>query len=126
MRFMSIYRTRETNQPPAPEEFTRMGALIEEMTRKGVLIATGGCLPSALGARVRSDGGQLSVTDGPFVETKELVAGFAIIECKSKADAIEHAKHFLRVAGGDGESEVRQMFEGQACAGEMQPQPQGA
>lgn len=111
MRFMSIYKAAEKNQPPNPEEFARMGALVDEMTKKGVLIATGGCLPSALGARVRSDDGKLSVTDGPFIETKELVAGFAIIECRSKAEAIELAKRFLEVAGGDGESEVRQMAE---------------
>ena len=49
--------------------------------------------------------------DGPFTETKELIAGFAILECKPKADAIENAKKFLKVAGGDGECEVRQMFE---------------
>ena len=119
MRFMSIYKARESNQPPREEEFARMGALIEEMTKKGVLIATGGCLPSALGARVRSDNGKLSVTDGPFTETKELIAGFAILECASKDEAIEMAKRFLHVVGGDGESELRQMAmgqEGQPCA----------
>lgn len=116
MRFMSIYKARETNAPPTQEEFAKMGALTEEMTRKGVLLAAGGCLPSALGARVRSDGGKVSVTDGPFVETKELIAGFAIIECASKAEAIEHARTFLAVVGGDGESEVRQMAEGMECA----------
>lgn len=112
MRFMSIYKAEETNAPPTQEEMTKMGALVEEMTTKGILIATGGCLPSALGARVRAAEGKLSVTDGPFTETKELIAGFAIMECKSKAEAIEHAKHFLKVVGGNGESEVRQMFEG--------------
>ncbi len=109
MRFMSIYRTQEKNAPPSPEEMSRMGAFVEEMTKAGVLLATGGCLPSALGARVRSTHGQMSVTDGPFIETKELVAGFAILECESKAHAIELAKRFLQVVGGDGESEVRQM-----------------
>ena len=117
MRFMSIYRAAETNQPPTAEEMARMGALTEEMTKKGVLIATGGCLPSALGARVRATNGKLSVTDGPFTETKELVAGFAIIECASKAEAIELAKTFLKCVGGDGESEVRQMFDGNNCGG---------
>jgi len=115
MRFMSIYRTEETNQPPSPEEMIRMGAFIDEMTKAGVLIANGGCLPSALGARVRAANGKLSVTDGPFTETKELVAGFAILECQSKAEAIELSKRFLKVIGGDGESEVRQMFEGATC-----------
>ena len=111
MRFMSIYRTQETDHPPCPEEFAQMGAFVDEMTKSGVLIATGGCLPSALGARVRASNGKLSVTDGPFTETEELVAGFAILECKSKDEAIELAKRFLKVVGGDGESEVRQMAE---------------
>ena len=117
MRFMSIYRSRERNQPPSADEMARMGRLIEEETRKGVLIATGGCLPSALGARVRITGGEITTTDGPFTETKEVVGGFAILECASKAEAIEAAKRFLRVVGGDGESEVRQMFEGAGCEG---------
>ena len=111
MRFMSIYRAKETNEPPCQDELGRMGALIDEMTKKGVLIATGGCLPSALGARVRSEGGKFSVTDGPFVETKEVIGGFAIIECPSREEAIELAKTFLGIVGGDGESEVRQMAE---------------
>jgi hypothetical protein len=112
---MSIYRSKETNQPPSAEEMSRMGKLIEEETRKGVLIATGGCLPSVLGARVRMTNGEISTVDGPFTETKEVVGGFAILECASKAEAIEAAKRFLRVVGGDGESEVRQMFEGEKC-----------
>ena len=117
MRFMSIYKAAERNAPPDPQEFAGMGALVEEMTKKGILIATGGCLPSALGARVRSSNGRLSVIDGPFAETKEVIGGFAILECESKAHAIELAKQFLRVVGGDGESEVRQMFEnpGETC-----------
>lgn len=109
MRFMSIYSSREKSTPPGPEEFARMGAFVEEMTKAGILIATGGCLPSALGARVRSAGGKLSVTDGPFIESKEVVGGFAILECESKAHAIELCKRFLEVVGGDGVSEVRQM-----------------
>ena len=112
MRFMSIYRTEETDVPPkCPDENPRMGEFIAEMTQSGVLIATGGCLPSALGARVRANGGKLNVTDGPFTETKEVIAGFAIIECGSKAEAIELARRFLEVVGGNGESEVRQMAE---------------
>jgi hypothetical protein len=110
MRFMSIYKTRERNTPPTAEEMKRMGQFTEEMMKSGVLIDSGGCLGSALGARVRADAGKLSVVDGPFTETKEVIAGFAILECASKAEAIELSKRFLTVAGGDGESEVRQMF----------------
>lgn len=108
---MSIYRAEETNAPPCQDEMDKMGKFVAELTQAGVLLATGGCLPSALGARVRATDGKLSVIDGPFTETKEVIAGFAILECKSKAEAIELSRRFLEVAGGDGESEVRQMAE---------------
>jgi len=110
MRFLSIYKTRETNTPPTPEHMTAMGKLIDEMTRAGSLLGTEGCLPSAKGARVRIAQGKFSVTDGPFVETKELVGGFALLQAKSKEDAIELAKTFLKVVG-EGECEIRQLYE---------------
>jgi hypothetical protein len=69
-----------------------------------------GCMPSATGARVRRTGSTLGVTDGPFTESKEVVGGLAIIKADSKAEAIEHVKHFLQAAG-DGECELRQLFE---------------
>lgn len=87
-----------------------MGKLIEDMRKSGVLLATEGCLPTAKGARVRLSGGKFTVSDGPFTESKEVVGGFALIQVKSKDEAIEHTKHFLKVAG-DGESEIRQVFE---------------
>jgi hypothetical protein len=87
-----------------------MGKLIEDGMKSGSLISTEGCLPSAKGARVRLSGGKYTVTDGPFTESKELVAGFAIIQAKSKEEAIEATKNFLKVAG-DGETEIRQVFE---------------
>jgi hypothetical protein len=87
-----------------------MGKLIEEGMRAGWLVSTEGCLPSALGARVRKDNGKLSVTDGPFTEAKELVGGFAILRAKSKQEAIELAKDFLKHVG-DGECEIRQLYE---------------
>jgi hypothetical protein len=114
MRFLSIYKTKETNAPPTTEELVRMGQLIEEMTRAGVLIATEGCLPSATGARVRRSNGKVTVTDGPFTESKELIAGFALIRADSKEQAIELTKRFLELAG-DGESEIRQVAEAGDC-----------
>jgi hypothetical protein len=110
VRFLSIYKTAETGQPPTPEEMARMGKLVEDGFKSGVLLATEGCLPSIRGARVRSSSGKLTVTDGPFTEAKELVAGFAIIQASSKEEAIEITKNFLTVAG-DGECELRQIFE---------------
>jgi hypothetical protein len=121
MRFLSIYKAPETNVPPTTEEMARMGKLIEEMTDAGVLLATEGCLPSAKGARVRRSGGKLTVTDGPFTESKELIAGFALLSAKSKEDAIELTKRFLEVAG-EGECEIRQIFEAEDFGSEFTPE----
>jgi hypothetical protein len=110
MRFLSIYKAAETGAPPSPELVAEMGKLIEESMKSGELLATEGCLPSALGARVRMSGGKVSVTDGPFTESKELIAGFALLQASSKEHAIEMTKRFLKVAG-DGECEIRQVFE---------------
>jgi hypothetical protein len=109
MRFLSIYMTAETNVPPTPEAMARMGRLIDDMTKAGTLLATEGCLPSALGARVRLSAGKVTVTDGPFVETKEVIGGFALLDARSKEEAIEMARTFLHIAG-DGECEIRQIF----------------
>jgi hypothetical protein len=111
MRFLSIYRSPETGLPPTPEAVARMGKLIEEMMKAGVLLATEGCMASAKGARVRLTGGKLKVTDGPFTETKEQVGGFALFQTKSKEEAIEAIQRFLEVVGGVGECELRQLYE---------------
>jgi hypothetical protein len=115
MRFLCIYRAGkpESDAPPTEQEMASMGALIGEMAQAGVLLATEGCLPSAKGARVRLGAGRTSVTDGPFTESKELIAGFAILEVRSKAEAVEWTKRFMAVAG-DGESELRQLHDAPA------------
>jgi hypothetical protein len=87
-----------------------MGQLIEDGFKAGWLVATEGCLPSALGARVRRTGEKTTVTDGPFTEAKELVGGFAILRTNSKQEAIQLAKQFLQVVG-EGECELRQVYE---------------
>ena len=110
MKFLSIYKTVERATPPSAEEMAAMGKLIEESLKTGKLLATEGCLPSALGARVRRAGDKLSVIDGPFTESKEVVGGFAILNANSKEEAIQIAKDFLKVAG-DGECELRQVYE---------------
>lgn len=110
MRFLSIYKAVERNTPPTPDEMATMGKLVEEGFRAGWLLATEGCLPSALGARVRRSGGNITVTDGPFAETKEVVGGFAILKANSKQEAIGLARTFLQVAG-EGECELRQIYE---------------
>jgi hypothetical protein len=115
MRFLSIYKTPERNTPPTAEEMATMGKLIEEGMKAGWLIATEGCLPSALGARVRRDGARTSVMDGPFVESKELIGGFAILKAESKEEAVELCRRFLQVAG-EGECELRQLYEAGAVS----------
>jgi hypothetical protein len=115
MRFLSIWKAVETKTPPSSDEMERMGQLIEKMSRDGTLIGTEGCLPSALGARVRRTGKRVTVTDGPFTESKELIAGFALLEADSKEHAIELCKRFMEVAG-EGECELRQVYRAPADA----------
>ena len=94
-----------------------MGRLIEEAMKTGWLLSTEGCLPSDRDARVRLWDGKFTVTDGPLIETKEVVGGFAIIQAASKQEAIERTRYFLQAAGG-GETEIRQLYEAPAAASE--------
>ena len=110
MKFLSVYKTKETGLPPTEEEMNTMGKLIEEGMKAGWLVAVEGCMPSVTGARVRKAGGKTVVTDGPFVETKELIGGLAILQANSKEHAIELTKYFLSHAA-DGECELRQLAE---------------
>jgi hypothetical protein len=120
MRFMTLVKADENYEagvPPSEELIAAIGKLGEEMTKAGVMLESGGPLPSSQGARVRAAGGKLSVTDGPFAEAKELVGGFAILQAKSKAEAIALAKRFMQVhvdvlgPSYEGECEVRQLFD---------------
>ncbi len=118
MRFLCLYKpSKPEGTPPTQQEMADMGKLIEEQMKSGTLLATEGCLPSAKGARIRLSGAKYTVTDGPFTESKELVAGFAIIRANSKQEAIEQVKNFLKVAG-DGETEIREIFEGPSPSGD--------
>jgi hypothetical protein len=126
MRFMILYKSgKDSNAPPSQQEMVAVGQLIEDMARAGVLIATDGLQPSSKGARLRISGGKFSLTDGPFTETKELIAGYAIVRVKSKADAIELAKRFLKVMG-EGESEIRLMHDVPAFDSQNAAKPQPA
>src|SRR5205809_3672589 len=112
MRFMVLVKaTKESEEGVMPDEkiLTEMGKYNEELTKAGVMLAGEGLQPSSKGARVRFSGKQRTVIDGPFAETKELVAGFWLWQCKSKDEAIE----WLKRAPFDGgtEVEIRQVFE---------------
>jgi hypothetical protein len=111
MKFLCLYKSaKPEGTPPTEKEMATMGKLIEDWMKSGKLLATEGCLPSALGARIRLSNGKFNVVDGPFTEAKEVVGGFALIRAASKAEAIEITKEFLKVAG-DGETEIRQVYE---------------
>jgi hypothetical protein len=110
MRFLSLYKNPERITPPTPEEMCQMGKMIEDWMKSGKLISTEGCLPSSFGARVRVDSGKLTVSDGPFTESKEVVGGFAILNAPSKEAAVEYAKEFLQFMG-TGECELRQLYD---------------
>ena len=112
MRFLSMIRIDENSgKVPSEQLMNDMGKLIEEMTREGKLINTAGLRPTAEGVRVRQRHGKQSTVDGPFAETKEVIGGYAILEAKSREEAIELTKRFLRVHGDewDIECELRQL-----------------
>jgi hypothetical protein len=111
MRFF-MYTLGDENvpmPPPSPGLMAEMGAFMEEATKSGALVATGGFAPSSMGATVSLNDGQFTVTDGPFSEAKELIGGWALVEAASKDEAIAYAKRFLNIVGG-GESRIRQVF----------------
>ena len=116
MRFLSMVKI-DWDNPCQPTEklMADMGRLIEEMTREGTLVQTAGLKPAAEGVQVRlNKGGRISVTDGPYAEAKEVVGGYAILEAKSKAHAIELTRRFLKVHGDDWDvsCEVRELESG--------------
>ena len=115
MRFMMIVKHAEKQGPPPKQLMDAIGQLAEQETKAGTMLGSGGLGPTALGARVRVSGGQLTVTDGPFTEAKEVVGGFAQFELKSKEEAVRSAIDFMELhkkhwPGWEGETEVRQMF----------------
>ena len=120
MKFMMMVKADkdyEAGVPPSPALMAAIGQITEEMTKAGVVLETGGLLPSARGARVRLAASKVTVVDGPFAEAKELVGGYAIIRANTKEDAIAMGSRFLKVheeALGPsyvGEIEIRQMAE---------------
>ena len=111
MRFMLIVKANQDSEAgvlPSPEVLEAMGKFNAEMVKAGVMLAGEGLHPSSRGARVRFSGKQRTVIDGPFAETKELVAGFWLIQAKNKEEAIEWVR---RSPFQEGEVEIRQVFE---------------
>ena len=130
MRYLGLLRAdkdSEAGTPPTAELMERMGRFMEEVGKAGVLVATDGLHPSAKGSRVKLANGRCTVTDGPFTESKELVASYAILDVESKEEAIEWTRRFLEVLGR-GECELRLIYEpddfgGGACTPDAQAKP---
>jgi len=131
MKFMMLLkadRNTEAGKMPSEDIIIAMGKYNEELIRAGVMLAGEGLQPSSKGARVRFAGGKTTVVDGPFAETKELIAGFWMIQVKSKEEAIEWAKRVpfsptgaSALEGGIGEIELRQVFEDADFSPELYP-----
>ena len=122
MRFMVIVKGNpdsEAGKMPPPEVFEEMGKFNEEMAKAGVMLAGEGLHPSTKGARIRFDGKQRTVIDGPFTEARELVGGFWIIQVRSKDEAIEWMK---RSPFQEGEIEIRQVFETEEFGDNLLPE----
>ena len=114
MRFMMIVKHAEKQGPPPKQLMDAIGKLVEEEIKAGTMLGSGGLGPTALGSRVRLAAGKVTVTDGPFIETKEVIGGYAQFELKSKEAAVESAVRFMELhkmhwPGWEGETEVRQM-----------------
>jgi hypothetical protein len=118
MRYLSFIRSpeslRQSSPPPALME--AMGKFVETSLKEGVVVDTGGLLPSQEGVRVRLEGGEITVIDGPFSEIKEVIGGWAILQTDSKAEAVRVATEFMELhrkywPGFEGESELRPMFD---------------
>ena len=105
MRFLMT--TMGGGTPPDEKMYAEMGRFVEELTKEGVLLATGGL--DTRGTHITSSGGKITVTDGPFAEAKETIVSFALIDVRSKEEAIELSKRFWQIAG-DGEGDIREVF----------------
>jgi hypothetical protein len=125
MRFMILIKAdRNTEAGVLPDEklLTEMGKFNEELVKAGVMLAGEGLHPSSKGARVRFSGSKRSVVDGPFVETKELIAGFWMWKVRSKEEAIEWVKRCPNPTGAEAEIEIRQVFEAEDFGAEFTPE----
>ena len=125
MRFMVMVKATQDSEAgvmPSEELLAAMGAYNEELAKAGVMLAGEGLQPSSKGARVQFSGASRSVVDGPFAETKELVAGFWIWQCKSLDEAIEWVKRCPNPMPGDSEIEIRQLFEMEDFGEELTPE----
>jgi hypothetical protein len=122
MVMVKATRESEAGQMPSEQLLTEMGSFNEQLVKAGVMLAGEGLQPSSKGARVRFSGSRRTVIDGPFAETKELVAGFWIWQVKSMDEAIEWAKRCPNPMPGDSDLEIRPVFEAEDFGAEFTPE----
>lgn len=125
MRFMIMIKANQDTEAgvmPSEQLLTEMGRFNEELVNAGIMLAGEGLHPSSKGARVRFDGDRRIVTDGPFTETKELIAGFWLWRCKSMQEAIEWVKRCPNPTGAQSVIEIRQVFEAEDFGAEFTPE----
>jgi hypothetical protein len=125
MRFMILLKANKTTEAgvlPDEKLLTEMGKFNEELVKAGVMLAGEGLQPSSKGARVKFSGDKRTVIDGPFAETKELVCGFWMWQCKSKEEAIDWVKRCPNPTGDEAEIEIRQVFESEDFGAEFTPE----
>ena len=125
MRFMILVKATEDSEAgimPTEEQLAEMGKFNEELVKAGVMLAGEGLHPTSKGARVRFEGKKRTVIDGPFAETKELIAGFWLIQVKSLAEAIEWVKRVPFTGQPESEIEIRQVFEAEDFGLAMTPE----
>jgi len=125
MRFMVIVKANQDSEAgvlPSQELLAAMGKYNEELVKAGVMLAGEGLQPSSKGARVKFSGTKRTVIDGPFAEAKELIAGFWLIQVKSKEEAIEWVKRCPNPMEGESEIEIRQVFEADDFGPEFTPE----
>lgn len=125
MRFMILVKATKNSEAdvmPSERLLSEMGKFNEELVKAGVMLAGEGLHPSSKGARVKLAGGKRTVIDGPFAETKELIAGYWLWQCKSKEEAIEWVMRCPNPYNEDGEIEIRQVFEADDFGAEFTPE----
>jgi hypothetical protein len=110
MKFLLTYAQKPNTPPPTPQKMAELGAFAEKYVKLGVVVMTGGLVRPSRGIQLRCEAGKVSLTDGPFAETKELIDGFALVQCDSRDQAIALATEFMKVAG-DGDGEILQVFD---------------
>jgi hypothetical protein len=125
MVMVKVTKESEAGVPPKPEEFAAMQKYNEELVKAGILLAAEGLAPTSKGARVKFNGDNITVIDGPFAETKELIAGFSIIQVKSKEEAIELVKRIPNIfPNRETEIEIRKVMDLEDFGDAFTPNPE--